>query len=79
MTSIRPTETPSSPALATGALLGTADVDRVAALVHALLEEITDLKTRLAAVEARLDGRPAPEGLAAVQAEAGALIGRVTG
>lgn len=79
MSSIRPTETPSSPNLATGALLGAADVARVAALAHALLEEIVDLKARLAAVEAKLDGRPPPEGLTAVQADASALIGRVTG
>ncbi|MCC6008573.1 MAG: hypothetical protein JJU40_12965 [Rhodobacteraceae bacterium] len=76
---VRDTEIPDSPALATGHLLGPGDVDRLAAMTHALIEEIADLAIRLERVEARLDGAEGPEGLAAVQARVGALVARVTG
>lgn len=76
---IRATEVPESPAIATGALLGPADVDRLAAMTHALIEEIADIALRLERIEARLDGTEPPEGLAAVQARVGALVARVTG
>jgi hypothetical protein len=76
---IRATEIPDSPAIATGALLGPADVDRLAAMSHALIEEIADLALRLERLEARLDGRDPPEGLAAVQSRVAALVARVVG
>jgi hypothetical protein len=78
-TRVRDTEVPESPAIATGALLGTGDVDRLATMTHALIEEIADIALRLERIEARLDGREAPEGLAAVQARVAALVARVAG
>lgn len=76
---VRPTEVPAAPALATQPLLGSADVDRLARLTHALLEEVADLSVRLERVEARLDGREPPADLQAIQARVAALVGRVTG
>ena len=78
---IRETEVPASPDIATGHLLGAGDVDRLAAALHALMEEVADVSVRLARVEARLDGREdeAPDDLASVQAHVGALVGRVLG
>lgn len=76
---IRDTEVPESPAIATGALLGPADVDRLATMTHALIEEIADLGLRIERIEARLDGTEPPEGLAAVQERVAALVARVAG
>lgn len=78
---VRDTEIPDSPDIAVGALLGTGDVDRLAAVLHALMEEVADLSVRLARVEADLAERPgdAPRDLAAVQAHVAALVARVTG
>ena len=78
---VRDTEVPQSPDIAVSPLLGAADVDRLAAMTHALLEEVADIALRLDRIEARLDGRPedAPEDLAAVQARVAALVARVTG
>ncbi len=78
---VRDTEVPDSPDIAVGALLGTGDIDRLAATLHALLEEVADISVRLARVEADLAGRPddAPRDLVAVQAHVAALVTRVTG
>lgn len=40
---------------------------------------IAEPQAHVAAVEARLHGRPVPEGLANVQAETSAMIGRMMG
>lgn len=76
---VRGTEVPQSPAIATGALLGAADVDRLAALCHALIEEVADVSVRLSRLEAERGGEAAPEDLAAVQAHTAALVARVLG
>jgi len=41
-------------------LLQERDLDRIAALAHNLLLEVASLSERVAALEARLEGRPAP-------------------
>lgn len=76
---VRATEVPASPDIATRPLLGSADVDRLAGMTHALLEELADIALRLERIEARLDGREVPADLAAVQARVAALVSRVTG
>jgi len=76
---VRDTEVPDSPDIATGALLGVRDVDRLSALCHALIEELADVSVRLARLEAARDGTPAPDDLAAVQARSAALVARVLG
>ncbi|WP_306118928.1 MULTISPECIES: hypothetical protein [unclassified Roseitalea] len=76
---VRDTEMPESPAIAVGALLGKGDVDRLASVTHALIEEIADLAVRIERIEARLDGSDAPEDLAAVHKQTAALVGRVLG
>lgn len=75
---VRDTEVPASPSLATGPLLGPADVDRLAAMTHSLIEEIADLAIRLERIEARIEGREGPADLAAVQSRVAALVGRIT-
>lgn len=79
-TPVRDTEIPESPDISVGALLGAGDVDRLSAMLHALLEEVADISVRLARIEAELDGRPeeAPQDLQAVQAHVAAIVGRVT-
>jgi len=76
---VRDTEIPVSPDISVGALLGSDDVDRLAALCHALIEEVSDLATRVAALEAMRDGKDAPDDLAAVQARTAAIVARVLG
>jgi hypothetical protein len=77
---VRDTEIPQSPDISVGALLGPGDVDRLSAMLHALLEEVADLSVRLARLEAEVAGRPdeAPRDLQAVQAHVAALVARVT-
>jgi hypothetical protein len=77
---VRETEVPAHPEISTGALLGAGDVDRLSAMLHALMEEVADLSVRLARVEAEVAGRPgdAPRDLPEVQAHVAALIARVT-
>lgn len=41
-------------------LLQERDIDRIAALAHNLLLEVASLSERVAALEARLEGRPPP-------------------
>jgi hypothetical protein len=41
-------------------LLQDRDIDRIAALAHNLLLEVASLSERVAALEARLEGAPAP-------------------
>ena len=41
-------------------LLQERDIDRIAALAHNLLLEVASLSERVAALEARLEGAPAP-------------------
>lgn len=76
---VRATEMPESPDIATRPLMGAAEVDRLAGMTHALLEEVADIALRLERIEAQLDGRAAPSDLAAVQARVAALVSRVTG
>jgi hypothetical protein len=76
---VRDTEIPASPDISVGALLGTGDVDRLSALCHALIEEIADLSTRVACLEAAQAGQAAPDDLAAVQARTAAIVARVLG
>lgn len=77
---VRDTEVPQSPEISAGALLGSGDVDRLSAMLHALLEEVADISVRLARVEAEIAERPeeAPRDLPAVQAHVAALVARVT-
>ena len=76
---IRDTDVPDSPDIAVGALLGAGDVDRLAALCHALIEELADVSVRLAKLEAAQTGDEGPDNLASVQALTGTMIERVLG
>jgi len=73
-------DTTASHPLATATLLGAGDSDRLAALLHNLVAEIADLRARLAALEARLDGADpgVAHDLAALQADTAALIDRIS-
>ena len=77
---VRETDMPDQPDLSTGALLGPDDVDRLAAMLHALVEEVADISVRLARIEAEVADRPeaAPRDLQAVQAHVASLVARVT-
>lgn len=76
---VRDTEIPASPDISVGALLGSGDVDRLSALCHALIEEIADLSTRVARLEAAQSGQAASDDLSAIQARTAALVARVMG
>jgi hypothetical protein len=56
-------------------LLQERDLDRIAALAHNLLLEVASLSERVAALEARLDGRPVPS-REEVAARVAALVDR---
>ncbi|MFN6954054.1 MAG: hypothetical protein ACK4PG_04570 [Acetobacteraceae bacterium] len=56
-------------------LLQERDLDRIAALAHNLLLEVASLSERVAALEARLEGAPAPT-REQVAARVAALIDR---
>jgi hypothetical protein len=77
---IRDTEIPDNPEISVGRLLDSRDIDQLASMLHALLEEVAGLSVKLARLEAKIEGHPdkALQELQEVQAHVAELVARVT-